>query len=145
MLATAAENCRAAGDAHHAQRPAAGEARLTPTPVHKELLLLPADLAPRVSIRVDRAAAIRDRGPQRLAQRLVQPPRGLAAQRAGDAVGPQPSTMQRLVRVDVSDAGDRALVEQHRLHRGAPLAQAPVELAGDELAADRPPPPPPPP
>src|SRR2546430_49880 len=45
--------------------------------------------------------------------------------------------MQGLVRVDVADAGDRALVEEHRLERRAPLAQPAVQLVGGEIGVDR--------
>ena len=45
--------------------------------------------------------------------------------------------MQGLVRVDVADAGDRALVEEHSLERRAPLAQPAVQLVGGEIGVDR--------
>ena len=47
-----------------------------------------------------------------------------AAQPAGRSQRMDARAEQRLVRVDVPDAGDAALVEQERLHR-APCARAP--------------------
>ena len=67
----------------------------------------------------------------------MQTHRGFLAERAGDSIRTQASSVERLVGVDVADARDRALVEQNGLQRCAPFAQAPVELAGRELWIDR--------
>src|SRR5947209_967524 len=61
VLATAAEDGRAAGDADRAQRSAAREAGLARAAVDEQLFLLAADLAPGVSVCVDGAAAVCDR------------------------------------------------------------------------------------
>src|SRR5712692_4361922 len=63
--------------------------------------------------------------------------RGFLADSARDAIGPQASAVERLVGVDVADARDRALVEQHRLQCRAPFPQAAVELVRHEGGVDR--------
>src|SRR6266487_4404809 len=137
MLATAAENCRPAGDPDHAQRPPACEARFAPATVDKELLLLGAGLAPCVAIRVHRAAAIGDRELERLAQGFVKPAGGSLADRVRDSAWAQSRAVERLVRVDVPHSGDRALVEEHGLERAPALAQTAVQLVGGKVRIDR--------
>src|SRR5579859_4167385 len=100
-LAMAAEHGAATRDANHAQRPAAIEAGFARAAVDEQLFLLPADLSPRVAIRVDRAPTIFDRRPQRLTQRLVQDLRLLLAHGARDTIRPEAGAMQRLIRIDV--------------------------------------------
>src|SRR2546430_569649 len=137
VLATAAEDGRAAGDADRAQRSAAREAGLARAAVDEQLFLLATDHAPGVSVCVDAAAAVCDRDLKRLAQRLVEAPRRFPAHRAGDAIWSQARTVQRLVGVDVADARNGALVEQHRLERRPPLAEAAVKLFGRKPGVDR--------
>src|SRR5438477_12443366 len=48
-----------------------------------------------------------------------------------------PRAPERLVDVDVSHPGQRALVEQRRLDRGAAAGQAPAELCGREFVRER--------
>src|SRR5581483_4728687 len=56
-LAAATEHGGAAGDAHARERPPTREARLPPSAVDLQDLLLAADLTPRVAIGVHRAPA----------------------------------------------------------------------------------------
>src|SRR2546422_8979547 len=135
-LATAAENGGTAGDADRAQRAPTRETRLAGPAVDEELFLLAADLSPRVAVGVDRAASIRDRQLERLAKRLMQASARFLAQRAGDPVRPKSCLVQRLVRVDVANPGDGALIEQPGLDRRAPRAQPAVELIRGELWMD---------
>src|SRR2546426_5862786 len=136
MLATAAENCRPAGDPDHAQRPPACEARFARAAVDKQLLLLGAGIAPRVAVRVHRAAAIGDRELERLAQGFVKPARRSLADRVRDPAWTQSRAVERLVRVDVAHAGDRALVEEDCFERAFALAQAAVQLVGAKVRID---------
>src|SRR5207253_6544119 len=75
MLAMAAEDGGAACDSDHAQRASTCEARLAGAAIDQQLFLLSADLSPRVAVRVDRAASIRDRGLPRSPKRLMKSPR----------------------------------------------------------------------
>src|ERR1700682_3288586 len=66
----------------------------------------------------------------------MQPLRGLAACAPRHAIRAQPRPMQRFVRVDVADAGDRRLVEQDRLQRGPAFAKPLVKLFRSEVGVD---------
>src|ERR1700682_5117798 len=66
----------------------------------------------------------------------MQPLRGLAACAPRHAIRAQPRPMQRFVRVDVADAGDRRLVEQDRLQRGPAFAKPLVKLFWSEVRVD---------
>src|SRR5262252_10416890 len=123
----AAENCRASGNAGAGERPPTRETGLARAPVHRQHLLLAAYLSPRVAVGVDRAAAVLDRRLQGLAQGLVQTSRGLAADALRDPVGADAGLVEGFVRVDVADARERLLVEQHRLQRRLSPAQRPVQ------------------
>ena len=63
--------------------------------------------------------------------------RRFLAHSPGDAIRTQSCLVQRLVRVDVADARDRALVEQHRFQCGTSPAQAAIQLVGGKLRVDR--------
>src|SRR6266566_5196456 len=137
MLATAAEDRSPSGDAHGRQRPPAREARLARAAVDEQDLLLAADFPPRVAIRINRAAAIPDRGLQRFAQGFVEAPRRLAADPFCDAVWAQPRAVQRFVGVDVPDPRQRFLIEQHGLERRSPPPQRLIQGVASEVGVDR--------
>src|SRR5260370_41439142 len=61
VLATAAEDGGASGDANECKRPAAGDAGLAGASVDEQLFLLAAHVAPCVAIRIDRAATVPNR------------------------------------------------------------------------------------
>src|SRR4051794_16151568 len=133
MLATAAEDCRPAGDPDDTERPSTREARLTRASVDEKLLLLRSGLTPSVAIGVDRAPPIGDRELERFAQRFVKAAGGSFANRVCDPARAQACAVKRLVGVDVAHPRNRTLVEQNRLERGAPLVQAPVQLIGRKV------------
>src|SRR5436189_69543 len=80
---------------------------------------------------------------ERPADRFVQPSDLVRAQRAGLAKGVDARAPERLDRVDVPDPGDRALVEEQRLGRGARSAAKKGsqprkgEAAGERLLPER--------
>ena len=78
---------------------------------------------------------------ERFPDRPVEPPQLVAIERAGRPLGMELRVPERLVDVDVPEPGERPLVEQRRLQRGAPplqpLAQALRREGRDErLVAD---------
>src|SRR5690606_12318337 len=74
------------------------------------------------------------------AHQVVEPPaRGsvLPDEAPRREFGTQMRAPQRLARIDVADAGDDALVEQHRLERRRPALQARRQSDGVEIVAER--------
>ena len=121
----------ASADDELADRRAAADARLAGTPVHEEPLLRGAVGAVEVTKVVDRRplGSIPACSESSIAWRNASncPP---AATRGPQRVDSRPE--QRLVRVDVADAGDPALVEDERLdRRRAPARDRPQVIRGE--------------
>ena len=127
-LAVAADVGAAAGGDELRDGPAAARARLSLAQVDQELVLHRAALAVRVAVVVDRRALVREPRLERLDDARVQALEVGAAQPAGRLQRMDAGAEQRLVRVDVPDAGDPALVEQERLH-GRACGRAPPRAA----------------
>src|SRR5581483_7166587 len=127
----------AAGDTRLVDRRAAALAGLAGAAVHLELVLHRSALAVRQRVVAQRRAPARDSTLERCANRpmerlhLVELERSRRCQRM-DARPPQ-----RLVGVDVPDAGDRALVEDRSLHRRFPAGEPRGEIAGAEAVGER--------
>ena len=86
---------------------------------------------------VDRAAAALDRLAQDRPDIAVQPALVGRPQRPDGPQRMEPRRPQRLVRVDVADAGEERLVEQQRLEPALALAQPPPEIADRERLLER--------
>src|SRR5262245_40930256 len=114
-LAARAVMRRPAAQADDGDRGAAARARLALAAVDAKLFLVAARLAVAADVVADGRAAPVDRLAQHLRDRLAQAVGLGAAQVAAAPRGVQPGAEQRLVGVDVADAGDDALAEQHRL------------------------------
>src|SRR4051794_28707902 len=119
-LAARAEIGRAAADGDADDRPAAAQALLALPRVDEELVLHRALLAAGVAVVVDRGAAGVDPGLQRRDDPLAQRLQVLRLHRAGGRERVQLSAEERLVGVDVADAGDAGLVEEEGLQRRLP-------------------------
>jgi hypothetical protein len=104
--------------------------------VHQESVLEAPAGAIDVAEIIDRGAlgvdAVSQRNLDRLAQRL--PLSGLERPRAAKRM--DVGTMQRLIRVDVADAGDTTLIEDERFDRSRPAARLSPKVAGGELGAE---------
>ena len=113
-LAPRAEVGRPRPDDDPLDRPAAARTRLAGPLVDLQVLLHRAVAIGRRVV-VDRAAAPLDGLAEDPPERLVQVPLVGGAERAGGPQRVQPGRPERLVRVDVADAGEERLVEQQRL------------------------------
>ncbi len=89
----------------------------------QELVLHRAALAVRIPVVVDGRALVREPGLERRDDARVQAFEVGAAQTADRLQRMDACAKQRLVRVDVPDTRDPALVEQERLHRRAAPAR----------------------
>ena len=136
-LAAAAHVGPPPGGDHLRHRAAAADARLTRAQVDQELVLHRAALAVGVPVVVDRGALPVDPALERLHDARVQALDLGAAQPARRPQRMDARAEQRLVGVDVPDAGHAALVEQERLHRSAAAARRAREDVGRELRVER--------
>ena len=119
-LAGLADVGPAPGDDHLHDRRPARPARLALAPVDEELVLEGSAHAVDVAEVVDRRPARVDAGLQRRDRRLAQALVLLGRELPGGAQRVDAGAEQRLVGVDVPDAGDAPLVEQERLDRRRP-------------------------
>ena len=116
-LAAGAEVGGAAADDDADDLTAAGRAGLALAGVDEELVLHRPLLAAAVAVVVDRGAAVVDPGLQGGDDGVAQRLQVLGLHRAGGRERVQAGPVERLVGVDVADAGDPGLVEQERLQR----------------------------
>ena len=122
-LAPRAEMGRPRADDDPLDRPAAARARLAGPLVDLQALLHRAVAVGR-GVVVDRAAAPLDRLGQDRPDRLVQAALVGGPERPGRPQRVEPRRPQRLVGVDVADAGEERLVEQQRLEPARSAAAA---------------------
>src|SRR5688500_7341958 len=103
--------------AHHdALDPApASVAWLLRSPIHRQPFRVLPGLAVRADVIAEARAAVRDPLAQDLAYCAMKPSHFTCNQRVRGAQRMESRAPQRLVRVDVPDAGDEALVEEQRL------------------------------
>ena len=120
----------APGDTDLVDRRPAALARLAPAAVDAELVLHAALAPSGLAVVAQRRALTRDPRVERLAHAPVKRLSSRRLERAGDPQRVEPRAPERLVGVDVPDAGDRALVEQRRLQRRPPAAQRLAQPAG---------------
>src|SRR5438128_2261905 len=108
---------RASGDHHAANRRAAAAARLAAARVHVSLVLIAAVGAVWLHVVADAGAAGRDR----TAHHFLHGAHDRLALGGADARGAARRAyareVERLVRVDVADAGDHTLLQQQRFDR----------------------------
>src|SRR5262245_45385585 len=92
--------------------------------VDLELVLHPARAAVRRAVVAKRRALALDAGPERGSNAAVKRPQLVLAQLAGRSQRVHPRTPERLIGVDVPDARQPALVEDHGLHRRPPVGES---------------------
>ena len=115
---------------HHdaPDRPAAAIARLIGAPIDRQPLRILARLAVRADVVAEARAPVGDPFAQDLAHGAVETPDIAGVERVGRPQRMEPRAPERLIGVDVPDAGDEALVEQQRLQlrrsTSQPLRQA---------------------
>src|SRR5690606_28417540 len=115
------------------RRPA-DPARLAFAAVDLEERLEAAGLARRVAVIPERRAPDPDRGLEDVADRVPEPRRLVGAERVRGAVRPDPGAEERLVRVDVADPHDVALVQEPVPdRRPGPLRPRVQPLRGERL------------
>ncbi len=136
-LAARAEVRRAAGDDDPANRLAAARAGLALARVDQELVLHRAALTAGVAVVVDRRAAMRKAGLERIDDPVAQLLGVLEAHRAGGRERVQVGAEERLVGVDVADPRDLGLVEQKRLQRCPPAGRELEQQLRRQVAAQR--------
>ena len=112
-------------------RPAAASARLAGTLVHEQLFLHRA-IAVGGGVVVDRRTTALDRVGKDPAQRPVQPALVARPERSSRAQRVQARRPQRLVGIDVADAGDEGLVQEQRLEPTLPRPEPPAERPNRE-------------
>ena len=135
-LAPRAEVGRSRADDDPLDRPPAARARFAGALVDLQVLLHRAVAVGRRVV-VDRASAAHDGLGQDPPDLVVQVPLVGGSQRPGRPERMEPGRPQRLVGVDVADAGDERLVEQERLEPARPLAQPAPEVAHRERRVER--------
>src|SRR3954454_22628306 len=136
-LAARAEVGRAAADDDADDLAPAGEAGLSLAGVDEELLLHRPPLAAAFAVVVDRGAAGVDSGFQGRHDRVAQRLQVLGLHRAGWGERVQTRPIERLVGVDVADAGDARLVEQEGLQRRGPSRRHLSQGLGREVRGER--------
>src|SRR3954447_4565901 len=120
-----------------AHGPAAAHARLALAQVDQEAVLERAADPFGVAEVVDGGALRLDAELERLHHRVAQRARLLAVDAVGAPERVDARAEERLVGVDVADARDPLLVEQHRLDRGAAVAGQLVQALAGELGLER--------
>src|SRR3954452_1343788 len=136
-LASLADVGPAPGGAQLADRAAAAHARLTLAQVDEEAVLERPAHPSGVAEVVDGRALRRDAELERLDHRVAQGARLLAREAVRAAQRVDAGAEQRLVGVDVADAGDPLLVEQHRLDRRAAADGQRVQVLAGEAGRER--------
>jgi len=127
----------ALGDADLVDRGAAAQAGLALAAVDRKGGLGAAGRAVRLAIPVDAGPLGVNGGVQHDADRLVEQGDLAGAQAGGRAQRMDLRTPERLVGVDVADAGHDALVEQHGLDRGLAPGEPGGEVRDGELMFER--------
>src|SRR5438105_1477912 len=115
---------RPPGEADEGDRLPAARTGLAVLPVDAEFALVASLQTGAADIIADAGAALVNRSLQDRDDGFPQAVGVLRFQLAAEASGPQFRLEQRLVRVDVADAGDDALVEEHGLEAAARAGQA---------------------
>src|SRR5262249_54549226 len=106
---------RAASQADALDGPPAIRTRFAGAAVDAEFLLILSLQAGAANVIADAGAALLDGPGEDFDDRIVQAPRLGGAEVAATAGRMQAGLEERLVGVDVADAGDHALVEEHRV------------------------------
>ena len=129
-----AERRRAPADDDARERSTAAVARLPPTAVGAELVLHRSVRAVRERVVTERRSLPLDALSQDIPHGAVQAAQLVRVEAARNPQRMQPALPERLVDVDVPEAGDRSLVEERRLERRAPPLEALAEPCCRERA-----------
>src|SRR3990172_6516909 len=126
-----------AADSCFRDRAATAGARLARAPVDPELLLHRASRAVRRRVVAEGRPLAVDAGTERRPDRAVEPGDLVGSQSRSRAQRAEPGAPERLVRVDVPEPCDDALVEEHGFERGSPCGETGREPRGRETGTER--------
>jgi len=136
-LASRAEVSAAPGETDALDGRSANVAGLISAAEDLHFEMMPALAAAGVKVIPEAGAAVAEGEFEGFADAGVEARDTRLRERIGGAFRADAADEERLVRVDITDAGDGRLIEQRRLHRGRTALEESVEIGRRELLAQR--------